>query len=64
MARHGGGGSAAQLVTIAREDHRSPADRLALFRAIQQGMQERGEPLDAEVRKEAAALPDAAGREP
>ena len=56
VARHGGGGSAARLVAIARADHRSPADRLALFRAIQQGMQERGESLDAEVRKDAADL--------
>ena len=56
IARHGVKGSAAQLVAVVQSHDRSPSDRLALFRMIQQGTQERGDALDSEVRKLAGGL--------
>jgi len=56
VARHGAKGSAVQLVAVVQTHDRGPADRLALFRMIQQGTQERGDPLDAEVRTLAGGL--------
>ncbi len=56
VARQGARGTAAQLVAVVQAHDRSTADRLALFRMIQQGTQERGDPLDAAVRTLAGDL--------
>jgi putative heme-binding domain-containing protein len=56
VARQGAKGSAVQLIDVIQTPDRSPADRLALFRMIQQGTEERGDRLDAETRKLAGGL--------
>ena len=55
-ARHGAKGLGRSSSRWSCAGDRAPANRLALLQAIQQGTQERGEPLDAEVRKLAGEL--------
>jgi putative heme-binding domain-containing protein len=55
-ARHGAKGTQVQLLAVILAVDRSPAGRLSLLLAIQQGTQERGEPIAAEVRKQAGHL--------
>jgi putative heme-binding domain-containing protein len=55
-ARRGPKGTQAKLLAVVLAADRSPADRLSLLQAIQQGIQERNETLDAEVRKRAGDL--------
>ncbi len=56
VARHGAKGAIESLVAVIESHDRSPADRLALLRMIQQGTQERGESLAPQVRKLAGEL--------
>jgi putative heme-binding domain-containing protein len=56
IARLGAKGSSKQLIRWIQSPERGPADRLALFQMIHRGTQERGDPLDAEVRALAGGL--------
>jgi putative heme-binding domain-containing protein len=55
-ARHGAKGTATQLLEIINAGEHAAAERLGLLQAVQQGAQERGEPVDDEVRKRSAEL--------
>jgi putative heme-binding domain-containing protein len=56
VARHGAAGSVPRLMALVRSGDRPPAERLALLRSIQQGVQESGRPLDPAVRDLAVTL--------
>ena len=56
VARYGGPESTDKLAAFANPQKRTPAQRLELLKAIQQGFQERGVPLGKEARQEAARL--------
>jgi putative heme-binding domain-containing protein len=56
VARHGKAGSVPRLLALIKAGDRTPAARFALLRMIQQGVQERGQPLDPEVRGLAVGL--------
>jgi putative heme-binding domain-containing protein len=56
VARRGPKGPPEALVTIVQAQGRGPAERLALYRAIQQGCEERGDSLDPRVRGPAGEL--------
>ncbi len=56
IARYGGKGTTAELVAVVQSHDRSPSARLAMLRMIQQGSQERGDALNADVRKLAGDL--------
>ncbi len=56
VARYGGPESTDKLVAFADPKKGTPARRLELLKAIQQGFQERGVPLGKEARHEAARL--------
>ncbi len=56
IARYGAQASTDKLAAFADPQKRSPAQRLELLKAIQQGFQERGAPLGKEARQEAARL--------
>jgi putative heme-binding domain-containing protein len=55
-ARHGAKGTSGQLLDVILASDRPAASRLELLQAIQQGAQERGEPLDARTRQQAGAF--------
>ncbi len=56
IARYGAQEATNSLAAFAKPQKRTPAQRLELLKAIQQGFQERGVPLGKEVRQEAARL--------
>jgi putative heme-binding domain-containing protein len=56
IARHRGKDCLPQLVELIQSPDRGPTNRLALFRMIHRGTQERGDHIDAEVRSLAGGL--------
>jgi hypothetical protein len=56
IARFGAQDGAAKLAAFANPQKKTPAQRLEILKAIQQGFQERGAPLDALTRQQAARL--------
>lgn len=56
IARHGAREARSRLLSVVLAGDRPTIERLALLQASQRGAQERGEPLDEEVRKHAEEL--------
>ncbi len=56
IARYGAKDRASKLTAFANPQKKTPAQRLEILKAIQQGFQERGAPLEEETRGQAARL--------